>query len=162
MSFLEIYREHLLVNQCELCFSPRISTCFSLSFCELPYQVSAFQSSHAPDTCVALLGAAGLEHFSFILSKRVAHPLWSSLWSWMAPALPCCPPSWASLPSAVVDWFRELKRRVLGCGDISAAAFQSAVHRVCNVAALVSPHQEIPTVPVRLRLLGFKMLFPSA
>lgn len=109
-----------------------------------------------------MLGAAGLEHFSFILSKRVAHPLWPLVWGWMAPALPCSPPSCVFLPSVVVDGFRELKRRVLGCGDVSAAAFRSAVHRVNNTAALVSSYQEILAIPVRLRLPNFKMLFLSA
>lgn len=49
---------------------PKDSCLLSLSFCDLlPHQVFAFHSSPAPDTCVAVLGVAGLEHFSFILSK---------------------------------------------------------------------------------------------
>lgn len=84
------------------------------------------------------------------------------MWSWVAPALSCSPPSYVFLPSVVVHWLRKLKRRVLGCGDASTTAFQSAVHSVYNTAPLVSPHQEILAIPMRLRLPSFKVLFPAA
>lgn len=65
-----------------------------------------------------------------------------------------------ALLSVVVDWFRELKRKVLECG-----MFQLQLSKVlCTgyTAALGSPHKEILAVPVGLRLLCFKMLFHSA